>query len=199
TSSFFSLSSITLLVVVGAGSACSKDDGDATQTTTSSTTTSSTTTSSTTTSSTAAGGGGTGGDVSNAGAGGTGGGGATSSGGSGGTGGCGGATPVEYTLKNYLAWCSVSVEGGAPSAASQQVVCLAEGTKVDLVATPVGGFILGPDMWHHTDFDLGSGEPGVVANGTSSTTDNATGATTCAWVCCPFANGTGCNVPDQCP
>src|SRR5262245_44487903 len=73
-------------------------------------------------------------------------------GGAGGTGGsttgtggsgCTGATPVALTVKNYLAWCSVSVDGNTASAADEQTVCVASGKKVALTATPVGTFILG--------------------------------------------------------
>jgi hypothetical protein len=38
-----------------------------------------------------------------------------------------------------------------------------------------------------------------VAGGHSTTTVNATGTSTCVWVCCPFTSGTGCPTADQCP
>jgi hypothetical protein len=112
-------------------------------------------------------------------------------------GGCSGATPVSLTVKNYLSWCSVSVDGGAESSAGVQTVCVADGMiKVDAKAG--AGFILGKTPWHDTVGDMGSGDPGVVTGMTSEalvkTPDH-----TCVWVCCPFPDGTGCPATDQCP
>jgi hypothetical protein len=103
------------------------------------------------------------------------------------------------TVKNYLSWCSVSVNGNAPSPAAQQTFCVPQG-QISLSAAPLTGFELSPSMWHGTTGDNGAGEAGVVT-GNTSTAMLAVGATpACAWVCCPFAGGTGCaGVPDQCP
>src|SRR5688500_15455050 len=57
------------------------------------------------------------------------------------------ASGTALTVKNYLAWCSVSVNGGAASSASQQVVNVQPGT-INLVASPLSGFALGANMWH---------------------------------------------------
>lgn len=115
-----------------------------------------------------------------------------------------GATPLK--VKNYLAWCSVSVNGAAASTASVQNVNVAPG-EITLIATGIGDppmFIVAGNMWHHTDGDTGSGEPGTI-QGTMDPSKSSTAKVTvgaaakCVWVCCPFPNGTGCNVADQCP
>lgn len=104
------------------------------------------------------------------------------------------------TVKNYLSWCSVTVNGGSASSAAQQQVFVQPG-QIALTATKASAaFEIGPRMWHHTDGDTGgSGEDGTQANGTSSTTATviSTGAK-CVWVCCPFTSGMGCDVADQC-
>ena len=104
------------------------------------------------------------------------------------------------TVKNYLAWCSVSVNGGSASIAASQQVFVTPGA-IPLSATARTGFILDAHMWHHTDGDTGSGEAGS-ANGSASDATVTVVSTSgnCVWVCCPFTNGTGCsNVADQCP
>ena len=105
---------------------------------------------------------------------------------------CSGATPVALTVKNYLSWCDVSVAGRAASTAAAQTVCVAAGA-VPLSATPSAGFELGPAPWHDTDDDHGAGDPA------DATTVTVSGASDCAWVCCPFPDGTGCPTTDQCP
>jgi hypothetical protein len=73
--------------------------------------------------------------------------------------------------------------------------------EVTLVANPKSAvFEIGTTPWHHTDGDMGNGDPGMINGMTSTAMVNATGASKCVWVCCPFANGTGCDgIPDQCP
>src|SRR5690242_18937388 len=114
---------------------------------------------------------------------------------------CGSTAPagtVPLTVKNYLDWCSVSVAGGAFSADGIQVVDVAPGT-ISLVARPASAaFELAPRMWHHTDGDLGAGDSGAVSAGQSTTAKTVGAAPACVWVCCPFADGTGCAIPDQC-
>jgi hypothetical protein len=112
--------------------------------------------------------------------------------------GCTGSTPVALTVLNVLVWCSVSVEGGASSAAAQQTVCVAPGV-VSLAATSLPGFELGPAPWHDTSGDLGSGDPGTLVGDVDSTTVSVTSGSACVWVCCPFTDGTGCPITDQCP
>ncbi|HTP50490.1 MAG TPA: hypothetical protein VMK42_07325 [Anaeromyxobacteraceae bacterium] len=114
---------------------------------------------------------------------------------------CSGGTPAALTVLNYLGWCSVSVAGGAPSGSASITECVADGS-VALAATALTGFELGSAPWHDTAGDHGSGDPGTVTgtgqSAKSSTTVSASGAAACAWVCCPFTNGTGCPTTDQC-
>ncbi|MCE9578239.1 MAG: hypothetical protein K8W52_34250 [Deltaproteobacteria bacterium] len=110
----------------------------------------------------------------------------------------GGAT---LTVKNYLAWCSVSVNGAAASTAAQQVVTVTPGA-IPLVASGATGFKLGPNMWHHVDGTTGNtGVAGNVSGTMSSATVTVGAGGACVWVCCPFTNGTGCpdSLADQCP
>jgi hypothetical protein len=106
------------------------------------------------------------------------------------------------TVKNYLSWCSVSVNGGAASSGATQTVNVTPG-PITLVATAASTtFKLGPNMWHHVDGTTGNtGVPGTVAGAMSTATITVGATAACAWVCCPFANGTGCpdTLPDQCP
>jgi hypothetical protein len=89
------------------------------------------------------------------------------------------------------------VAGGASSTATDQVVCVATGA-VDLTADAAGAFILGTAPWHDTDGDTGNGDPGTVNAGVSSATVTVSGTADCVWVCCPFADGTGCPQSDFC-
>ncbi|HEY5921568.1 MAG TPA: hypothetical protein VIV11_07850 [Kofleriaceae bacterium] len=110
------------------------------------------------------------------------------------------APPGTYplTVKNTLVWCSVKVNNGAASSGAQQVVNVAPGV-IPLSAEPLQGFILGTDMWHHTNGDTGNGEPGTVTGMTSSAMVTVGAAPKCVWVCCPFPDGSGCPTTDQCP
>lgn len=95
--------------------------------------------------------------------------------------------------------CNISVAGGA-SLDATQTICVAPGTTVSLTAEPYGAsWILGPDPWHDTSGDTGSGDPGTVMGGVSATTVVVTSTKTCVWACCPFENGTECPTTDPCP
>lgn len=123
----------------------------------------------------------------------------SSGGGAGGGSACSGNTPIELTVKNYLNWCDVSVAGGAASTAAVQTVCVADAMKVDLTATAASAtFKLGD--WHHTDGDSGSGDPGTVTGNppSSAAAITVSASKKCAWICCPFTDGTGCPATDQC-
>ena len=107
-------------------------------------------------------------------------------------------------MKNYLAWCSVSIAGGAASAAATQTACDAESSVVSLAAVALVGFQLGATPWHDTDGDTGSGDPGtrsgIGQSETASTTKTVSSSgTACAWVCCEVAGGGGCPATYQCP
>jgi hypothetical protein len=107
------------------------------------------------------------------------------------------AGTVALTVKNYRAWCSVSIDGNAYSAAASQSVNVPAGI-VPLAAKPASDkFILG--LWHLTIGDTGAGDPGTIDGGISYTTADAGGTSSCVWVCCPFTDGGGCNIADQCP
>ncbi len=114
------------------------------------------------------------------------------------------AGTVALTVKNYLAWCSVSANGGATTTAGTQTVNVQPGT-IPLVAKAANStFIVAGNMWHHTTGDSGNGEPGTVTGSganTQSAANTLVVASTakCVWVCCPFTDGSGCNVPEQCP
>lgn len=103
-------------------------------------------------------------------------------------------------MKNVDQWCTVTVGTNTAFSGSQESYCVADGT-VDLSAKPLSStFELGPDPWHDTSGDHGSGDPGTVANGSSSTTVVVSGSgDACVWVCCPFADGSGCPTTNQCP
>lgn len=107
----------------------------------------------------------------------------------------------QLTVKNYLNWCSVTVNGGTASAAPQQQVFVAPGTYTLTATKASAAFTIGPKMWHHTDGDTANmGEDGTQASGTSTAMVTVGTAATCVWVCCPFTNGTGCDgIADQCP
>ncbi len=113
------------------------------------------------------------------------------------------STNPTLKVKNYFSWCSVTVNGNTASTLPEQNVVVTPGT-INVSAVALGPtFILGPAPWHDTAGDTGTGDPGTVT-GSGGTASNATtvvvGATNkCIWVCCPFANGTGCPTTDQCP
>ena len=124
-------------------------------------------------------------------------------GGGGGSGGnCSGSTPVSLTVKNYLSWCSVSVNGATASSAAEQTTCVPAG-PVAIAAEALPGFELGTTPWHHTEGDSGSGEQGVLSgsgpSAMSSATVDVTGASACAWVCCETAGTSDCPRTDLCP
>jgi hypothetical protein len=110
-------------------------------------------------------------------------------------------TGPSLTLKNYLSWCSVAINGGTPSTTAAQTLPATAGAEATLTATPAAGFILGANMWHHTDGDTGGGEPGSVSGNISTAARLIQTGGNCVWVCCPFANppGSGCPTADQCP
>jgi hypothetical protein len=112
------------------------------------------------------------------------------------------ATGTALTVKNVLSWCSIAANGGTETT-GDLVVHVPPG-EVTLTAKGAGQFVLGAQMWHHTDGTTdNTGVPGTVTGSGASATSTAkvTVGTTakCVWVCCPFANGSGCEVgaPDN--
>jgi hypothetical protein len=116
--------------------------------------------------------------------------------------GCSGTTPIELSIYNFKAWCNVSVAGTAITTpglgtTEKQTVCVAAGT--DLSATAVTGFEIGTPP-----LPFLSGADTVTDDGTTAKTTLKTGST-CVFICCPFAAGTGCTeadggaLPNPCP
>jgi hypothetical protein len=103
-------------------------------------------------------------------------------------------------VKNYLAWCSVTVASNPAFTGSAETFCVPDGST-NLSATPLTGFELGATPWHDTDGDHGSGDPGTVSGNTDSTTVTVNAPTTskCVWVCCETQGTTDCPTTDQCP
>jgi hypothetical protein len=110
---------------------------------------------------------------------------------------------VDLKVKNYIAWCSFTVNGGAASIAEEDTVCVPPGT-VTLAATARATFELGADPWHDVNGDTGSGvagartSPGGVPTSTTTVTV-APGTPKCVWVCCETAGIMDCPPADQCP
>jgi hypothetical protein len=100
-------------------------------------------------------------------------------------------------VKNYLNWCSVSVNGGSATTAGVQTVNVDPGA-IPLVATPVGGFELGATPWHGTDGDTGSGDPGTRSGSSASATVTVSNGAKCVWVCCETAGTNDCPTGNQC-
>src|SRR5262249_51142485 len=102
----------------------------------------------------------------------------------------------------YLSWCNVSVNGGAASSLSPQVVHVLPG-EIPLATTALVGFDLPTAPWHDTDGDAGSGDPGVLTgsgqSATRSTTITITHGPKCVWTCCPTHGLQDCPTTDQCP
>jgi hypothetical protein len=124
------------------------------------------------------------------------------------------AGTVQLTVHNYLAWCSITVAGGAEST-TDVVTSVAPGT-ITLTAMPKpdglgsSAFEIDGNIWHHTAGDSGTGDPGTVNSSTvtdkrlqTSTTTVVVGSSNkCVWVCCPFyPAGNGCDpatIGEQC-
>ncbi|HEY1555199.1 MAG TPA: hypothetical protein VGF94_10245 [Kofleriaceae bacterium] len=109
------------------------------------------------------------------------------------------AASATLTVKNYLSWCSISVNGGTASTNATMTAPITAPGSITLAATAGTGFELGPTPWHDTAGDTGTGDPGTVSNGTSTATVAVQAANKCVWACCPFPDGTGCPTADQCP
>jgi hypothetical protein len=101
----------------------------------------------------------------------------------------GGGGTVTLTVNNILAWCDVSVNGGAASAASTQTVEVPAGTVVPLMATARTGFIWDYG-WDGTDNDPGTG---ADQHDTMMNTQVTVNADAVVRVCCPFPDGSGCD------
>ena len=110
--------------------------------------------------------------------------------------------PGTLTVKNFLNWCSVQINGGTASTDATVTASVTAGSMVTIVATPAdGGFEIGPDPWFGVDQNNGAAGPGTdVGSGTSETstavvTTNQAGAPQCVSVCCQEPG----NGPIPCP
>jgi hypothetical protein len=121
-----------------------------------------------------------------------------------------GASAGEATLsvKNYLNWCSVAINGGAASIAATVTASAAPGSMATIVATPANSsFEIGPTPWFGVDQNGGSAAPGSdVGSGTSETstalvTINQAGTSQCVSVCCqePGNGPIPCPATNPCP
>jgi hypothetical protein len=116
---------------------------------------------------------------------------------------------VTLTVLNYLAWCSVTINGDTASTSATITDQVADNSTVTIVATPKNAsFAVGTDPWFGVDQNDGGAAPGTdVGSGVTETTTatvTVTGAH-CVSVCCgdaPKTDGgavTGCPQSDPCP
>ncbi len=96
-------------------------------------------------------------------------------------------TQAQLTVTDYLNWCKVSVNGAQPTA-FPGTYPFTPGTVVSLSADPLTGFIWG--YWTGTD-----GVDPVTHADTSQSTTVTMWVDRSVFVCCPFADGTGCPAP----
>jgi hypothetical protein len=87
---------------------------------------------------------------------------------------------VTLTVENYLAWCTVSVNGASTSTASVQTIDVTPGTVVNLVGDKANAtFVWG--YWYGTAGDT------TAAHDTAKTTTVTVNANMKIQACCPFA------------
>jgi hypothetical protein len=102
----------------------------------------------------------------------------------------GGGAAVTLKLENYLSWCSVAVNGGAPSSTEVQTLSFAPGTVVNLTANPASAsFVFA--YWVGT-----AGDTTATHDTQKATTVTMTGNKV-VQACCPFASApnTPCPAP----
>ena len=117
---------------------------------------------------------------------------------SGGDGGCAGGT---ITVHNFDSWCTVSLNGSATSVAPSYETCVPLGNSASIVVGPASAsFELGPSPFVRiTGLEVPDGSlPGkIVGDGGVGSTDTVivgmSGGPGCVLVCCPFADGSGCD------
>jgi hypothetical protein len=111
-------------------------------------------------------------------------------------------SPGALTVKNFLNWCSVEINGGTASTDATVTASVTPGSMATIVATPANGsFEIGPAPWFGVDQNDGGAAPGTdVGSGTSETstavvTTNQAGTPQCVSVCCQEPG----NGPIPCP
>jgi hypothetical protein len=100
------------------------------------------------------------------------------------------AGEVTLKLENYLAWCSVAVNGGAASVDATQTLVVPQGTAVPLTADAANSiFVWG--YWAGTDGDTGASHD--AGKSATVTMDKSK----VVQACCPFASSpnTPCPAP----
>lgn len=113
-------------------------------------------------------------------------------------GGCSGGT---ITVHNFEQWCTVSLNGAASSVSSSYETCVPLGNSAPIVVGPASAsYELGPNPFVHiSGLEVPDGSlPGKVQGdgGFGSTSTVIVGVSSgpgCVLVCCPFADGTGCD------
>ncbi len=123
--------------------------------------------------------------------------GGTDGGEAGADGGCSGGT---VTVHNFDSWCTVSINGAASSTAATSEACVALGNSFAIVVGPASAsFELGPSPFVLIGgLEVPDGAaPTVVGDGgfgsTSKMIVGMSGGPGCVLVCCPFADGSGCD------
>ena len=111
---------------------------------------------------------------------------------------------VLLTVKNYEAWCSVTINGGAAFTTATGAASVAEASRVTIVATPLPGFELGADPWFGTDENDGGAAAGTDVDSGTTMTSTAqvtigAGPTQCVSVCCQTAGSPDCPTANPCP
>lgn len=92
------------------------------------------------------------------------------------------AAMVTLTVKNYLSWCSVTIENGSPSSAASQTVMVPAGSVVHLNAVKLNDtFVFG--YWFGTD-----GDTSAAHDTNMTTTATVMDANKTVQACCPFAS-----------
>jgi hypothetical protein len=87
------------------------------------------------------------------------------------------------TIDDYLAWCSVSVDGGVPTTTPPPAF-FHDGSVIPLQAQPASvQFVWG--YWTGTDGDHGTNDPSATTTVTMSSDKNV-------FACCPFSGQTTC-------
>jgi hypothetical protein len=108
-------------------------------------------------------------------------------------------------VMNYAEWCSVTINGGLPSANGSVTAQVTPGSMATIIATPASGaYAIGTDPWfgvNQNDGGAASGtDMGTGMNETSTATVTVTANNQCVSVCCGFSpGGTGCPTTNPCP
>jgi hypothetical protein len=112
------------------------------------------------------------------------------------------------TVKNFLNWCAIEINGSTASTDAVVTASVTPGSMATLVATPASAaFEIGANPWFGVDQNAGGAAPGSdVGSGTSETstavvTINQAGTPQCVSVCCeePGNGPIPCPATNPCP